>query len=117
MKKMFKMFKKKTFTIKGNNNIQINGRCIRNGNEIIEFGKERHIQVIIEGNCKNLETMSGDIEVRGNVEGYVKTSSGDVEVGSDIKGNVKTSSGDVEVGGNVSGSCNTNSGDIDIENR
>ena len=42
-----------------------------------------------------IKTMSGDVDVDGNVSGDIQTMSGDVDCG-DVSGNIKTMSGGVK---------------------
>lgn len=49
----------------------------------------------INGDCGNVQTQSGDVEIEGAVSGSVSTMSGDVDCG-DIGGNVSTMSGDIK---------------------
>lgn len=93
-----------------------NSVSVNNGNVIID-GKgvnvvSKNINISVNGDIKNLDVDSCNmLKVGGNVD-WLNTVSGDVEVKGDIKNNVKTVSGDVfcmNIGGNVS----TVSGDID----
>lgn len=63
------------------------------------------------GNVDKLNSVSGDVDVSGNITDSVNSTSGDIECGGIIGGNVKTVSGDINCG-NVSGDANTVSGDI-----
>lgn len=67
-------------------------------------------KISITGDVKDVNTQSGDIDVKGQVKGSVKTQSGDVEC-EDVAGNVSTMAGDIECG-NVKGNVSTMSGDI-----
>lgn len=67
-------------------------------------------RIVVNGNCKNLTSSSGDICIDGNVEGNVNSSSGDIEC-KDVLGNITTSSGDVKAS-DVKGDIKTKSGDI-----
>lgn len=50
--------------------------------------------LVVKGNCETLKTMSGNINIEGDVTGNVKTMSGNVTCGN-VGGRVKTMSGDV----------------------
>jgi hypothetical protein len=50
--------------------------------------------VTVDGNVNTLSTMSGDVQMKGDVQGNVKTMSGDVVCGK-ILGSVSTMSGDI----------------------
>jgi len=52
-------------------------------------------KLTVNGNSGAVSTMSGDIDIKGNVTGNVKTMSGDVECGN-ISGDVTTMSGNVK---------------------
>lgn len=51
------------------------------------FGK-----VVVEGSCNRVKTISGDVEIRGDVEGDVETTSGSISCGN-VAGDVSTVSG------------------------
>lgn len=104
--------------------IQVNGQTytgnsvsIRNGNVIIDgkkvdSGKKRELKITVEGHVDKLEVDHAEhVWVNGGADS-VKTMSGDVEIKGDIKGSVKTMSGDVECTGKIGGSVSTMSGDI-----
>lgn len=98
-------------TVKGSGNIVIsNGKVTVNGKDVTPDSKE--IFIIVNGNTEmisadacntltvtgsigSLRTMSGDVNVAGNIEGHVDTMSGDVEC-EIIYGSVKTLSGDIK---------------------
>lgn len=67
------------------------------------------INVSVEGDVRDLTTVSGDVSVTGSC-GSISTTSGDIECG-DVTGSVTTVSGDVECG-SVGGNVKTVSGDI-----
>jgi len=102
--------------------ITINGVSYANdnasvvGNKIIIDGKDvtpdaKNITIHVDGNIDNLSVdCCNKLTVNGNV-GELKTLSGDVDVTGDISGNVETVSGDVEASV-IHGSVKTMSGDI-----
>lgn len=53
----------------------------------------------VTGNCDSVKTVSGSIQVEGNVMGSASTVSGDVRVEGDLHGNARTVSGDIRSGG------------------
>jgi DUF4097 and DUF4098 domain-containing protein YvlB len=53
------------------------------------------IKIEIQGNCEEVETLSGDVQVNGD-SGRVKTMSGDVRCGK-VLGSVSTMSGDIKI--------------------
>lgn len=102
--------------------INVNGKsytgnniCV-NGNKIIIDGEElktdsKTINISINGNTDKISVDQCDkITVTGHVND-LKTMSGDVEITGDVKGSVKTMSGDVYCG-DIAGSITTISGDI-----
>lgn len=103
-------------TIRINNNSYVgNSITITNGKVIID-GKDvtpesKAITISVEGNIDNLNVDACDkVTVSGNAT-KVKTMSGDVEIHGDVSGDVKTMSGDVDCG-NIGGSVSTMSGDV-----
>lgn len=100
------------------NGVSITGRnvTIRNGKVTVD-GKDitpdaKEINISVNGNIDRLEADACQkISVTGDVGG-VKTVSGDVDVSGDIKGSVQTISGDVDCGGPIGGSVSTVSGDV-----
>ena len=51
----------------------------------------------MKGNVNTINTVSGDIEISGNIGGDVKSVSGDIKAKT-ISGNCKTTSGDITGG-------------------
>lgn len=67
-------------------------KIVINGN--VEGGiKVDSGNVTVFGDCKDINTMSGDVECK-NVNGNIKTQSGDVKCGN-VSGDISTMSGDV----------------------
>jgi hypothetical protein len=52
-------------------------------------------KITVNGDVENLSTMSGDVDVTGNVNGSLSTMSGNVDCG-DIGGTVSTMSGNIK---------------------
>lgn len=87
-----------------------NGKVYVDGKDVTPDAKQITIQV--NGNVKNLEcTACSKVSVKGSADS-VSTVSGDVEVTGNVTGNVTTTSGDINVRGGVSGSIKSVSGDI-----
>ena len=103
-----------------------NGKVIIDGKDVTHEGKE--INISVEGNIEKLEcdyaneidvigivgklsNGSGDVNIKGEVEGDIKSGSGDIEIEGNVSGGITTGSGDVKCG-NVTGSVKTGSGDI-----
>ena len=102
-----------------------NGKVIIDGKDVTPDGKDINISIIgniddikidycqkieVKGDVGYLATMSGDIEISGNIKGSISATSGDIECG-DVSGNVNSTSGDIKCG-TVGGSVSTMSGDI-----
>ena len=86
----------------------INGKVYFNGKLQEDFKdyKEKKIEIIIEGNCKEIKCDTGNITVKGNVEGNITADTGNIDVKGDIRGNVTTDCG------NIRGAQNVNSVNI-----
>ncbi len=111
----------------GNSVIIKNGKIIVDGKDVTPDSKEISItiegdikelsvdscqKISVNGNVDRLSSVSGDVEVGGNViNGGIQSTSGDVDVSGNVTGDIKTVSGDVDCG-DVSGSIKTVSGDI-----
>lgn len=52
-------------------------------------------KIIVTGNVLDIKTLSGDVDVRGNVSGSISTMSGHVACGN-VGGSVQTMSGNVK---------------------
>lgn len=109
-------------TMKGKTSISINGNSyagtnisVKNGKVIVD-GEEmepiedKTINIIVEGDVQHLETTSGSVECMDAK--VVKTVSGDVQVAGNVRGDVETVSGDVRVRNSVCGNVETVSGDV-----
>ena len=96
-------------SISGSNISITNGKIIVDGKDMTPDQKEIKIEVI-----GDIDTLSVDacneVSVKGNI-GKLKTMSGDVEVTGDVTGDVSSMSGDIRCG-NISGSVKTMSGNI-----
>jgi len=85
----------------------INGKVYFNGKLQEDFKdyKEKKIEIIIEGNCNDIKCDTGNITVKGNVEGNITADTGNIDVKGDIRGNVTTNCGNIKshhIFGNVS---------------
>lgn len=103
--------------------ITINGQTfygdnvtIKNGKVIVD-GKDytpadsKTISISIQGDLKDLNVDAcNKVDIKGNVVN-AKTVSGDLEISGDIAGNASTVSGDIKCG-NIKGNVSTVSGDI-----
>ena len=70
----------------------INDKVYFNGKLQEDFKdyKERKIEIIIEGNCKEIKCDTGNITVKVNVESNITADTGNIYVKGDIRGNVTT---------------------------
>jgi len=92
-----------------NGDVLVNGKKVENYEELEK--DQKHINIEIQGEVEKIDVDVCDtITVNGNVKN-VKTMSGDVYVKGDIEGDIKTMSGDVDCG-NVAGDVSSMSGDI-----
>lgn len=96
-------------TYNGNSVTIINGKVIVDGKDMTPDAKNIDIRVV--GDISKLSVdICDSLTVTGNVND-LNTVSGDVSIGGDVSQNVKTVSGDVKCG-NIGGKVTTVSGDI-----
>lgn len=86
-----------------------NGKVFVNGIDVTPEGKE--INIVITGDTDKIQVDACNTFIVNGKVGSVKTMSGDVDVRGDVDGSIQTMSGDVECG-KVSGSVSSMSGDI-----
>ena len=97
-----KVYKGQSITISNN-------KIIIDGNDVTP--EELQIQIVIEGNIESIKADTcNTISVTGSV-GSISTMSGDVEIGGNVSGSISTMSGDVDCN-NIGGNISTMSGDI-----
>jgi hypothetical protein len=85
------------------------GKIIIDGIDVTPDSKK--IDIVVDGNISKLNVDSCDsLKVTGDVD-TLSTMSGDVDISGNVTGNVKTMSGDVKCE-NIGGSTSTMSGDI-----
>lgn len=97
----------------GNNIIVSNGKIIIDEKNVTSDDKV--INITVNGNIDSLKVDTcNKLEIIGNVTN-VNTVSGDVDINGDVSGSIQTVSGDVKCK-NVGGSINTLSGDINHNN-
>lgn len=93
----------------GNNIVIFNGKIMIDGSNITS--DEKVFNITVNGNIDSLKVDTcNKLEIIGNVSN-INTVSGDVDINGDVSGSIQTVSGDVSCG-NVGGSLNTISGDI-----
>lgn len=105
----------KTFNYTGSLTM-INGKFFVDGKEVTDwedFTKDqKHIDIKVEGDIDRLLVDNcNSVTITGNCN-RVKTVSGDVEIGGDVDGDVESVSGDIDIAGKVSGDVKTVSGNI-----
>lgn len=96
--------------IQGGRNVSIvNGKITVDGKDVTPDAKE--ISIVVNGAVERLDVDAcRTVSVTGDV-GNVKTMSGDVDVSGDVKGSVQTMSGSVSCG-NIAGGASSISGNI-----
>ena len=100
-------------TYVGNNIIVSNGKIMIDGKNITSDDKV--INITVNGDIDSLKVDTcNKLELIGNVTN-INTVSGDVDINGDVSGSIQTVSGDVKCK-NVGGSINTLSGDINHNN-
>ena len=107
-----KTMKDEIFNITGNN-IIANSKITVDGKVIFDNTNQTHkVTIIVEGDCDNVKTSNGEVEVKGYA-GSVTTTLGNVSVGDTVSGNVETTLGNVTVrNGNIIGNVKTTLGDV-----
>ena len=120
-----KKYEGRIINIDSDREVYIDGKLVHIGKElrVVNISVEGDVETVsgafgsvnITGNAGRVTSASGDVEVRGDVNGDIQTASGDVGAWGGVTGSVKTASGDVSVKGNIEGSVSTKSGDIDAK--
>ena len=95
---------------RGNVNIQIGNCSVTSGDPVVNISVEGDA-----GDISNVAGDVGDIKV-GNVNGGVSSLSGDIEISGNVTGDVKTTSGDITADG-ISGNASSMSGDVNIKQK
>ena len=99
-------------TISGSQSVSINNGVLTVEGKPVDTKDAKDIKIEINGDIKNLSAdVVNSIVVKGNAD-TVKTLSGDIDIEGNVDGNVNSMSGDIKVGGSVTGSVSTMSGDI-----
>ena len=95
--------------LSGKSVIITDGKILIDGKDVTANGREVNItvqgnltnlqvdicsKVTVEGDCGLIETKSGNVEIKGNVNGSVKTMSGNIKCGN-VEGNASTMSGNI----------------------
>ena len=95
------------------NSISIDSQLIVDGKVITDGIGNCTVNVTVEGDCHDLRTGNGRVDVRGSVMNDVHTSNGRVDVKNGVGGNVTTSNGRVTVThGSIKGNVKTTNGRI-----
>lgn len=97
-------------TYTGGNSISVvNGKVIIDGKDMTPDHKE--INITVHGNIDQLEVGScNSLSITGDC-GQIKSGAGDIEITGNVGGSVSTKAGDIKCG-NVGGSVSTMTGDI-----
>lgn len=106
---------KSTITVNGKtyhgNSVKVNNNKVYIDGVLQDTEDAKEINIAVSGNIKNLTVDACDkVEVTGDI-GTLKTMSGDVEIEGNVTGSIKTMSGDVDCG-TVGGDISTMSGDV-----
>lgn len=86
------------------NKVYFSGKLQENLND----WKEKNIEIIVCGNCKEVKADAGNINIKGNVEGNVNADAGNISIEGDVRGNVTADCGNISanhISGNVSTDC------------
>lgn len=95
-------------------NIQVINNRVKVDEQFVEYPESKKVNIQVVGNVDSLSVDACEkVSIKGDCSS-VETLSGDVEVSGEVKGSVSTMSGDVDCG-NVYGSVSTMSGDIDYK--
>ena len=89
------------------NKVYFNGKL----QEDLTNWKEKNIEIIICGNCKEVKADAGNINIKGNVEGNVNTDAGNISIEGDVKGNVKSDCGNISAN-HITGQISTYCGNV-----
>lgn len=90
-----------------NNKVYFNGKLQEN----FTNWKEKNIEIIVCGNCKEVKADAGNINIKGNVEGNVSADAGNISIEGDVRGNVTADCGNISAN-HISGSVSTDCGNI-----
>lgn len=90
-----------------NNKVYFNGKL----QEDFTNWKEKNIEIIVCGNCKEVKADAGNISIKGNVEGNVNADAGNISIEGDVRGNVTADCGNISAN-HISGSVSTECGNI-----
>lgn len=90
-----------------NNKVYFNGKLQEDFNN----WKEKNIEIIVCGDCKEVKADAGNISIKGNVEGNVNADTGNISIEGDVKGNVTADCGNISAN-HISGDVSTDCGNI-----
>ncbi len=96
-----------TVTINGKTYSGKNITVTSDGNVIVDGSRHGSVagpvNVVVHGACESVSTVSGDIQVNGDVNGGdVSTTNGDITVNGNVSANkVKTTNGDIVAKGQI----------------
>lgn len=104
----------KKLQVSGNNISVVNGQVFVDGRQVdveAEVGVSAVYNIVVQGSVEEVSGDFANIEVTESA-GSVSTMSGRVEIGGNVEGSVSTMSGRVEISGSVKGNVSTMSGKI-----
>jgi len=105
--------KDSSYTVSGKS-IKINDKITVDGEVIDKNIKHHHVFITVTGDCHDLTTTNGNVDVKGNITNNVHTTNGDVTVHNNVNGNITTTTGDVVCNGAVGGNVQTELGNIKL---
>ena len=88
-----------------------NGEVYIDGKLIDDSPSKTHIEITVIGDCKEVTTDAGNINIKGNVEGNVVSDAGNISVEGYVNGNVTIDTGNV-IANHIYGSVSTDCGNI-----
>lgn len=90
-----------------NNKVYFNGKLQEDFNN----WKEKNIEIIVEGDCKEVKADVGNITIKGDVGGNVNADTGNIHIEGDVRGNVTTDMGNISAA-HIAGNATTDCGNI-----
>ena len=90
-----------------NNKVYFSGKLQENLND----WKEKNIEIIVEGDCKEVKADVGNITIKGSVEGNVNADMGNISIEGNVQGNVTTDMGNISAA-HIAGNATTDCGNI-----
>ena len=92
-----------------------NGEVYIDGKLIDDIPSRTYIEITVIGDCKEVTTDAGNINIKGNVEGNVSNDAGNIYIEGDVSGNVTIDTGNI-IANHISGNVSTDCGNIGHNN-